>query len=164
MLKNVSPTFVGAEYSMEKINLVFGSVYGSAESVARTLAKALSQQGVNVELHQPETLSSYIPNQQEILLLVCATTGQGDLPENIFPWFHAMKQQAPYLPDLSYAVVALGDSSYDNFCGGGHQLDELMTELGAKRLGDVFEIDACETMDPEKEALSWLKKWCKLIK
>lgn len=149
---------------MKKINLVFGSVYGSAESVARTLYQELTQGGVNVELRRPETLAGYVPNQQEILLLVSSTTGQGDLPENLFPWFYEMKQNAPYLPELTYAVVALGDSSYDNFCGGGHMLDELMQELGAKRLGDVFEIDACETMEPENEALSWLKKWSKLNK
>ncbi|QSX32536.1 flavodoxin [Shewanella avicenniae] len=149
---------------MKKISLVFGSVYGSAESVADTLYRELENRGIAVELHQPESLSDYVPNEDELLLMVCSTTGDGDLPDNILPWFLQMKDRAPYLPELTYAVVALGDSSYDTFCGGGHQLDELFSELCAKRLGDVFEIDACETMEPENEALGWLKKWLKLLK
>ncbi|KFZ37190.1 flavodoxin [Shewanella mangrovi] len=149
---------------MKKISLVFGSVYGSAESVAETLYRELQNQGLSVQLHQPESLTGYVPNEEELLLLVSSTTGDGDLPENIVPWFVQMKDSAPYLPNLEYAVVALGDSSYDHFCGGGHQLDELFSELGAKRIGEVFEIDACETMEPENEALTWLKKWLKLLK
>lgn len=97
-------------------------------------------------------------------MLVSSTTGQGDLPDDILPWFLELKDTAPYLPDLRYGVIALGDSSYETFCGAGKQLDELFAELGAKRVGERLEIDACETMEPEVEAQAWLNNWLPLLK
>ncbi|MDF0534484.1 flavodoxin [Shewanella yunxiaonensis] len=147
---------------MKKINIVFGSVYGSAQYVAETLDTALNDAGCQVQLWQPEHLSDFVPPEDELLLVVTSTTGDGDLPDNIAPWFIMMKDRAPYLPELHYAVIGLGDSSYDTFCGGGKQIDALLSELGAKRVGERLDIDACETMEPETEALQWLKKWLPL--
>ncbi|MFQ6371273.1 flavodoxin [Shewanella sp. YIC-542] len=147
---------------MKKINIVFGSVYGSAQYVAETLEGALHDAGWQVQFWPSEQLAAFVPPEDELLLVVTSTTGDGDLPENIMPWFSMMKERAPYLPGLSYAVVALGDSSYNTFCGGGKQVDALLGELGAKRVGSRLEIDACETMEPETEALTWLKTWLPL--
>ena len=154
--------FPVAKYSMKKINIVFGSVYGSAQYVAETLDNALADAGWQVQLWQPEQLSGFVPPEDELLLVITSTTGDGDLPENIMPWFAMMKDSAPYLSQLHYAVIALGDSSYDTFCGGGKQMDALLSELGAKRVGARLEIDACETMEPETEALKWLETWLPL--
>jgi sulfite reductase alpha subunit-like flavoprotein len=75
------------------------------------------------------------------------------------PWFNELKSSAPYLPLLQYSLIGLGDSSYDTFCGAIKQFDELLTELGAKPLTERLEIDACETMEPEIEAKTWIATW-----
>ncbi|MCE9678155.1 flavodoxin [Shewanella sp. AS1] len=148
---------------MRKVNLVFGTVYGSAQFVAQTMEEELSAAGVEAQLHQPETLEGFVPPEDEVLLIVTSTTGQGDLPDNISPWFEMMRSDAPYLPKLEYGVITLGDSSYETFCNAGIRFDELFTELGARRIGELLKIDACETMEPEEEAKRWLQEWIKLI-
>lgn len=144
---------------MKKVNLVFGTVYGSAQFVTETLFSALLELGYQAQIIAPDALHSFVPPQEELLILVSSTTGQGDLPDDIFPWFLQMQNAAPYLPKLKYAVIGLGDSSYETFCGAAKQLDALMQELGATAVVERLEIDACETMEPEVEALTWLQRW-----
>ena len=148
---------------MRKVNLVFGTVYGSAQFVAETVQEQLIAEGRKVELMTSDTLIGFVPPQDELLLIVTSTTGQGDIPEDISMWFEALRSEAPYLPKLEYGVIALGDSSYETFCNAGLRFDELFSELGAKRVGELLKIDACETMEPEVEAKSWLIEWNKLI-
>ena len=144
---------------MRKVNLIFGTVYGNAQFVAETLRDELQKLAREVQLFQSDELNSFIPPQDEALLIVSSTTGQGDVPDEILPWFEMLKSQAPYLPNLRYGVIALGDSSYDTFCQAGIQFDELLTELGAHRIGRLLKIDACETMEPEVSAKAWLQSW-----
>jgi len=120
--------------------------------------------GYDVTLWQPNDVASFIPPQDELLVVVTSTTGQGDLPEDIQPWYHNLKNLAPYLPELRYSVIALGDSSYETFCGAGRAVDALLSELGAKPLVELLEIDACETMEPEVEAIKWLERWNQVVK
>ncbi|MFV7783294.1 flavodoxin [Shewanella marisflavi] len=148
---------------MRKVNLVFGTVYGNAQFVAETLQEELNAAGVEVTLMAPETLNGFVPPQEELLLVVTSTTGQGDLPDDISPWFETLRGEAPYLPKLQYGVVALGDSSYETFCNAGIRFDELLAELGATRIGELLKIDACETMEPEVEAKAWLKQWTQQV-
>ncbi|AAN54677.1 flavodoxin [Shewanella oneidensis MR-1] len=149
---------------MKIVNLVFGTVYGSAQFTAETLEKALTELGYDAKLWQPNEISQFIPPQDELLIVVTSTTGQGDLPDDIQPWYYYLKETAPYLPELKYSVIALGDSSYDTFCGAGKSVDELLTELGAQPIVARLDIDACETMEPEVEAIKWLESWNQLVK
>lgn len=144
---------------MKKVNLVFGTVYGGAQYVAETLQQALTDLGREAVLYQSDELAGFVPPQDELLLMVCSTTGQGDLPDDIQTWFYDMQSKAPYLPELKFGIIGLGDSSYETFCGAAEQLANLFEELGAKRLGDFLKIDAGETMEPEVEALAWLPSW-----
>ncbi|AQS37301.1 flavodoxin [Shewanella psychrophila] len=148
---------------MKKVNLVFGTVYGNAQFVAETLLGVLKEESREVSLLMHDQLDGFVPPQDELLLVICSTTGQGDVPEDIQPWFENLKATAPYMPELKYGVIALGDSSYETFCGAGVKFDELLTECSAKRIGEVLKIDACETMEPEVEAKAWLQSWNALI-
>ena len=135
---------------MKKVNMLFGTVYGSAQSVAEILADKLQALGYTPKLWHPSELSGFIPPENEYLLLICSTTGQGDLPDDILPWFAEIKAKAPYLPKLKYGVIGLGDSSYDTFCGAGQQLETLFAELGAKAVIPILKIDAMESMELKK--------------
>ncbi|WP_213977800.1 flavodoxin, partial [Serratia marcescens] len=92
-----------------------------------------------------------------------STTGQGDLPDSIAPLFHAIRDQVGYQPELRYGLIALGDSSYDNFCGAGRAFDALLQEQGATRVGEVLEIDAMEQPEPEVAACPWVEQWGTLL-
>jgi flavodoxin len=144
---------------MKKMNLVFGTVYGSAQHVAETLLPVIEQWGYQVSLKQTHELAGFIPPEDELLIVVCSTTGQGDLPDEIQPWFSELKGKAPYLPQLRYGLIGLGDSCYETFCGAIKQFDDLFQELGAKAFHTRLDIDASETMEPEAEALTWINQW-----
>lgn len=71
--------------------------------------------------------------------------------------FYAELKNTPQsLAHFRYAIVNLGDSSFgDTYCGAGKLMDELLSDLGATPLAVPLEIDACETLMPEEEALPW---------
>ena len=144
---------------MEKVNLVFGTVYGSAQFVAETLTSKIAELDFETNLIQSSDLTGFVPKEDELLIIVTSTTGQGDLPDDIAPWFAEIKSAAPYLPGLRYSIIGLGDSSYETFCGAAKQFDELFAELGAKPLTARLDIDACETMEPETDAVQWISTW-----
>ncbi len=145
---------------MAVIALAVGTVYGASEFVAEQVADALKQAGHEVHWIESDSASAISEQEEMPLLVITSTTGSGDLPDNILPLFLDLKNQAPYLPQLHYGVIALGDSSYgETFCGGGRQFDELLAELGARRVGTRLQIDATETMEPEQAALAWLPHW-----
>ncbi|WP_028117282.1 flavodoxin [Ferrimonas senticii] len=145
---------------MLNIRLIVGSVYGGAEYVAEQVEAVLLAAGHQVSWLAELTEQDSAALNGQVLLVICSTTGAGDLPDNIAPLFFALKDRFPLLPQSHYGVIALGDSSYgETFCGGGRQFDQLLAELGAKRVGEPLQIDACETMEPEIPALEWLQNW-----
>ena len=142
---------------MAQIDIVVGSVYGAAMLVAETLADELERKGHQCALYEEARLEDIDPGR--FLLLVSATTGQGDIPPNLQPFVSDLADRAPWLKGLRYALIAMGDSSYEHFCGAGRRLDELMQELGASTVIPRLELDATLHDEPEQVALAWLKGW-----
>lgn len=142
---------------MAQIDIVVGSVYGAAMLVAETLAAELTRQGHKTTLYEEARLEDIDPGR--FLLLVSATTGQGDIPPNLRPFATDLAERAPRLKGLRYALVAMGDSSYDHFCGAGRRLDSQLQELGATAVVPRLELDATLHDEPERVALAWLKNW-----
>ena len=141
---------------MTAINLFVGSTLGATEYVADRLADQLRDQGFS-----PQLFSDFSHWQLEDaaggLWLVCTSThGAGDLPDNIQPFADYLLQQRPNLSHVRYAVVAIGDSSYDTFCDGGKKLDAILESLHAVPLLDRLEIDIQAHPLPEDEAERWL--------
>ncbi|WP_342044800.1 flavodoxin domain-containing protein [Bacillus sp. OTU530] len=84
---------------------------------------------------------------------VASTFGAGDPPDNGESFWQALQaDNAPRLPDLRYAVLGFGDSSYDLFCGFARNLDIRLEQLGAQRLRGRVD---CDT-DFEEQANEWI--------
>jgi MioC protein len=148
-----------------KVAIISGSVYGSAEEVARHAGTILRAAGHEV-LHNPRlTLEELLAFEPQALLAVTSTTGMGELPDNIMPLYAGLRDQLPgVLRGLPAGVIALGDASYgDTFCGGGEQIKELFAELGTQELQEMLRLDGSESVTPETDAEPWLAEFIRLL-
>lgn len=149
---------------MAQVGIFVGTVYGNSLLVAEEAENILQEQGHEVKLFEEGALAEWQFYRQHYALVVTSTTGQGDLPDSIAPLFQAIRDQVGYQPELRYGLIALGDSSYDNFCGAGRTFDALLQEQGATRIGEVLEIDAIEQPEPEVVSCPWVEQWGALLK
>jgi len=143
---------------MAKIALIVGSVYGAAQYVAEQALPLLAGFGHAVKHYEDATLDEVLAFNADVWLVISSTTGQGDIPDNLLPFYLDVQNRFPLLTGKQFAVVALGDSSYDTFCGAGEQLRELLLEIQGKELAPMLRIDATETLEPETIALPWLSE------
>ncbi|MFB1115955.1 flavodoxin [Dickeya dadantii] len=148
---------------MAQVGIFVGTVYGNALLVAEEAESILKAHGHEVKVFEEASVDDWLAYSQQTVLVVTSTTGQGQLPESIVPLYEALREKVGYQPDLRYGLIALGDSSYDNFCGGGHQFDALLQEMGAKRVGELLEIDATEHPEPEVVSSPWVESWAALL-
>ncbi|MDX1677099.1 flavodoxin [Arsukibacterium sp.] len=148
---------------MAKIALIVGSVYGGAQYVAEQAAPLLTNIGHEVVLFDEPKLDQVKALDAGVWLVITSTTGQGDIPDNLLPFYLELKSRFPLLAGKPFAVIALGDSSYETFCGAGEQMRELLLELQGSELAPMLRIDACETLEPENIALPWLEQQLKKI-
>lgn len=143
---------------MAKIALIVGTVYGAAQYVAEQAQPLLVELGHSAELFTDAKLDDVLKFDADIWLVVSSTTGQGDIPDNLLPFYLDVKDRFPLLTNKQFAVIALGDSSYTTFCGAGEQLQELLLEIQGTELAPMLRIDACETLEPETIALPWIQQ------
>lgn len=148
-----------------KIAIVSGSVYGSAEEVARHAEHQLRDAGLQAQHLPRATLAQVQAFAPEALLFVTSTTGMGELPDNLVPLYSEIRDQFPAWQALPAAIIALGDAGYgDTFCGGGEMLRELFAELGMREALPMLRLDASETVTPEADAEPWLNDFARLLK
>jgi sulfite reductase (NADPH) flavoprotein alpha-component len=142
-----------ATQATAQITLAYGSETGNSASVLQSLSRLLREQNIDHRLVSLADLKPRTLTRLDYLLLVCSTHGDGDPPEPAAPFFEALlAEQASKLPRLKYAVLALGDSTYEHFCTAGIALDRRLTELGATRLLDCVLCD----VDFQRPAESWV--------
>lgn len=125
-----------------RIAILYASQSGTAESLARKLAKELKAQG---HLPAVSTLVGYTPAAlaaEESALLIASTYGEGDAPDGVQPFYEALcLEHFPRFDRLRYSVLALGDRHYEQFCKFGIDLDTKLAALGANRICDRVECD-----------------------
>lgn len=144
---------------MKKVAIMVGTVYGGAQYVAEEAEKILQAKGYNTQLNLEPKLNDVLAFAPDIWLVITSTTGQGDIPDNLLPFYVEVKDRFPLLTGKKYAVIALGDTGYgDTFCGAGKQFAELLAELQGTALAPILEIDAGETLQPEDLALPWVEQ------
>ncbi len=141
---------------MSTISIFVGSVYGTAKAVADDVKDGLEGAGHSVSVIENARAADLPAGDGAILLVCTSTTGAGELPGNIEPFYLELKGAPQSLVHLRYGIINLGDSSFgDTYCGAGKLMDEMLSDLGASALAPPLEIDACETLMPEEEAVPW---------
>lgn len=142
-----------AEQPGTALTILYGSQSGNCEGLSKDLRKFAKTRGFEAEIKALNELSLADLSSVNHLLIVTATFGEGDPPDNAAQ-FHAalMAEDAPSLPDtLNFAVCGLGDSSYTHFNKTARDIDERLAELGASRATDLV---ACDT-DYDDDYAAW---------
>ena len=136
-----------------KVAILSGSVYGTAEDVARHAERQLKAAGFDA-WHDPRArLQQILDFAPDALLVVTSTTGMGELPDSFIPLYTAIRDRFPAWSGLPGAVIALGDASYgDTFCGGGELIRELYAELGVREVVEMLRLGASEAVTAESDA------------
>ena len=141
-----------------KVAILSGSVYGTAEEVARHAEKILKEAGFDAWHNARASLADVQAFAPDAFLAVTSTTGMGELPDHLQALYSNIRDQLPAAwRGLPGAVIGLGDASYgDTFCGGGEQMRVLCAELGVREVLPMLRLDASESVTPETDAEPWL--------
>lgn len=132
--------------------IVYGSQTGNAKRAAEALHASLQAAGLPARLVRADAYATRELAGEKLLYLVVSTQGEGDPPDDAIGFAEFLHgKRAPKLPQLKYAVLGLGDSSYADFCGIARKLDARLAELGATRVQALGEAD----LDIDTVAAPW---------
>lgn len=135
------------------LTILFGTESGNAEALAAQARKVASKLGFAVKVVDMAQITPVQAAEIENLLIVVSTWGEGDPPQRAVDFYEALlSDNAPRFEKTRFAVLALGDRAYVNFCETGRRFDERLVALGATRLADRVECD----LDYEAPATQWI--------
>ncbi|NYF20176.1 sulfite reductase (NADPH) flavoprotein alpha-component [Xanthomonas sp. JAI131] len=121
--------------------LAWASQTGFAQQLALHSAAALRAAGQAVRVLPLQNVTAADLAGATQALFVVSTSGEGDPPDHALPFLRKTMAQSQALPQLSYALLALGDRRYDHFCAFGRQLDAWLRQHGAHPLFDRIDVD-----------------------
>ncbi len=133
------------------IHVIYASQTGNSEAIAKRIGKDLSSKTI---ANTVESMNKFLPKIEKnnkssnyVLVIVCSTTGNGDMPENSEKFFRFLKRKInpnDLFSNVNYTVLGLGDSNYSKFQYIPKQVDDLLHKLGAKKFYKRGEADeAC---------------------
>jgi sulfite reductase (NADPH) flavoprotein alpha-component len=147
------PIAVAETQPSARLTIVYGSQTGNAKRLAEKLQQQVEAAGLGVRLLRADAYPTRELKNERHLAIVISTQGDGDPPDDARGFFEFITgKRAPQLPELQFSVLALGDSSYPQFCAIGRRLDERLAELGAKRWFARGDAD----LDIDSVAAPWL--------
>lgn len=140
----------GAEASDTLV--AYASQTGTAIELANRTVKALKGQARLLPLNQ---VDDKVLSSTKRALIVASTYGQGEPPDNGARFARRYYRGGVDLSHLEFAVLALGDSSYPDFCDFGRATHRQLSELGATPLCDLIEMDAQDSEAAEAQVARW---------
>ncbi|MEP7185884.1 MAG: assimilatory sulfite reductase (NADPH) flavoprotein subunit [Rhodanobacter sp.] len=136
----------------DRLSIVYGSQTGNSRRVAEQLAGKLEAEGLPVRLLRAGAYPLRELVKERYLVVVISSQGEGDPPDDAIGFIEFIAgKRVPKLPELKFAVLGLGDSSYPKYCAVSRDLDARLTALGGQRFLELGEAD----LDFEAIAVAW---------
>jgi sulfite reductase (NADPH) flavoprotein alpha-component len=137
----------------EPLTILYASESGNAERLAADIAKAARKQGLRPTVIDMADLELADLGKARRLVIVASTWGEGEPPSRAQrAYADIMGEAAPRLDHVEFAVLALGDTAYAQFCAVGRALDERLAALGARRVVERVDCD----LDFAEPAAEWI--------
>ena len=125
-----------------RVAILYATMSGNAETLAGLTAARFQRFGVLVDPVNCADIPASLLEDVDVAILIASTWSDGQPPIDVRDFFQELAGAgAPALPDLHYAVLALGNKTYADFCAFGRDLDEVLEKRGAKRLLERVECD-----------------------
>ncbi len=136
-----------------QVTILYGTQTGNSEAVAHDAVQVAKTHGLNALALSMDEISAEEFANLEYILLITSTYGEGEMPDNAaLLWEAIHSNDALDLTHMKYSVLALGDTSYDQFCQAGIDWDNRLTQLGANRLVERVNCD----VDFDEAAKNWI--------
>ncbi|MBD1576269.1 assimilatory sulfite reductase (NADPH) flavoprotein subunit [Vibrio sp. S11_S32] len=138
-----------------KLTIIYASQTGNAKGVAEALKKEAEANDIAVALFDASDYKGKNLSKETHVIFVASTNGEGEAPDNALELHEFLQsKKAPKLPNLQYAVIGLGDSSYEFFCQTGKDFDAFLSKQGATAFLERLDCD----VDYETQAIQWRKR------
>jgi flavodoxin len=154
-----------------KLLIVYATNSGSTKEVAELITQDCISAGHAVTLISAEYTSSDDLKGYDCVLLGSCTWEmitpvkrfEGQLQQHMAKLRDSLKGK-----DMSgqrFAIFALGDSSYTNFCIAANHLEALVKQLKGEQIGSTLRIDSYffDQSKRRKEAFDWTQKLLRLL-
>src|ERR1044072_3270878 len=138
-----------------ELTILVGTMTGTAQLVAQDLELTLDDGETLARPVMMDGLDAGVFSVGGLFLICSSTYGQGDVPDKAKSLYESLQTARPELSNVQYGVIALGDRTYaETFCNGGKRFDAILSELGARRIGEIMLHDASAGTMPEEVAVS----------
>jgi sulfite reductase (NADPH) flavoprotein alpha-component len=135
------------------VTILFATESGNSEALARKAGKDAARLGFAPRVLDAAEATPADLARTERLLVIASTWGEGEAPARATGFLAAMlADDAPRMEKVNFAVLALGDRAYAQFCATGRILDERLAALGGRRAAPLLECD----LDYDAPAAAWL--------
>lgn len=142
------------------LTILVATMTGTAEMVAQEVQQVLEAAGHEIDLLLMDGLDAGVFAGGGAFLVCTSTYGFGNVPDSAQDLIGSLESSRPDLSNVVYGVIALGDRTYgDTFCQGGTRFDRLLSQFGARRVGEVMQHDASSGELPEEVAPAWALAW-----
>ncbi|MFN0219269.1 MAG: sulfite reductase flavoprotein subunit alpha [Hyphomicrobium sp.] len=134
------------------LTIFYGSESGNSEMLAAKAKKIAQKHGLDAKVYDMADADMALLAKSKNIMVYAATWGEGDPPARAVDFYQAlMSDAAPRIDGARFAVLALGDTAYAQFCAVGKAIDARLEQLGGVRAADRVDLD----LDFAKQAAEW---------
>ncbi len=149
------PQAAVASKPRQALTVLYASESGNAEALAMRTKKLAQKHGLDAKIVDFADADFAVLSKAKNLIVFASTWGEGDPPGRAVDFYTAlMSEAAPRIEGVRFAVLALGDTAYAQFCATGKAIDERLAALGGTRAFDRVDLD----LDYAKQAAEWTEK------